>query len=241
MDVFWGVESFFICHIAIMFDEETMRFAKVIWEYHHMHHELKKADILLVLGSHDLRVPEYAAKLFVNSFASVVIVSGGIAHHNDLLKASWQGTEAEKFAEVLANNGVPTESILLEKEAKNTGENFSLSRAVLDRAGIEFHSVIAITKPYMERRAFATGSKQWPDKEITVSSPPISFEEYFGAYANQETSPEDILNIMMGDLQRIDMYGKNGFQIPQEIPGEVWNAFAELKSRGFTKHLLPES
>lgn len=224
-----------------MFDEETTKFAKVIWGYHHMHHQLKKADVILVLGGHDLRVPEYAARLFAEGFAPLVVVSGGIAHHDDLLKTPWQGTEAEKFAEVLVSNGVPGESILLEKEAKNTGENFSLSWNILDRAGIEFHSVIAITKPYMERRAFATGSKQWPDKEILVSSPPIPFEDYFGAYVNQETSPEDILNIMMGDLQRIDIYGKNGFQIPQEIPDEVRAAFAELKNRGFTKHLLPES
>ena len=223
-----------------MFDEETTKFAKVIWDYHHMHHQLKKADVILILGGHDLRVPEYAAKLFIDRYAPIIVVSGGIAHHDDLLKTSWQETEAEKFAEILINNGVPKESILLEKEAKNTGENFSRSANVLRDRNINFHSVIAVTKPYMERRAFATGSKQWPDTEIIVSSPQIPFKEYFGAYVDQDTSPEAILNIMMGDLQRIDLYGKNGFQIPQEIPGEVWEAFDELKERGFTRHLLDE-
>lgn len=223
-----------------MFDEETAKFAKVIWEYLHVHHQLKKTDALLVLGSHDLRVPEYAAKLFADGFAPIVAVSGGIAHHDDLLNVPWRGTEAEKFREVLITNGVPKEVILLETQAKNTGENFLLSRKVLEDQGIDFHSVIAVTKPYMERRAFATGSKQWPDKEILVSSPPIPFNEYFSAYVSQETSPEAILNIMMGDLQRIDVYGKNGFQIPQEIPGEVWEAFEELKKRGFTRHLFDE-
>lgn len=223
-----------------MFDEETARSARVIWDYHQMHQQLKKADVILVLGGHDLRIPEYAAKLFTEGFAPIIIVSGGIAHHDDLLKTPWQETEAEKFGEILMKNSVPAQSILFEKEAKNTGENFSLSRKILEERGIDFDSVIAVTKPYMERRAFATGSRQWPDKEIIISSPPIPFEEYFGAYISQDTSPESILNIMMGDLQRIDVYGRNGFQIPQEIPGEVWNAFNELKRRGFTKHLLRE-
>ena len=223
-----------------MFDEETMRFVKVIWDYHHMHHQLKKADVILVLGGHDLRVPEYAAKLFIQGFAPLIVVSGGIAHQDDLLRTPWRGTEAEKFAEVFIGNGVPKTSILLENEARNTGENFSFSRNVLDAAEIDFHSVIVVTKPYMERRAFATGSKQWLDKEIIISSPPIPFGTYLGVSNGQDTSPEAIVNIMMGDLQRIDIYRKNGFQVPQKIPDEVREAFHELKKRGFTKHLLLE-
>ena len=43
---------------------------------------------------------------------------------------------------------------------------------------------------------------------------------------------------MMGDLQRIDVYGRNGFQIPQEIPEKVWDAFESLKGLGYTKRLL---
>jgi hypothetical protein len=32
---------------------------------------------------------------------------------------------------------------------------------------------------------------------------------------------------------------KKGFQIPQEIPEKVWDAFERLKELGYTKHLLP--
>jgi uncharacterized SAM-binding protein YcdF (DUF218 family) len=222
-----------------MFEPEVSRYAKVIWDYHHMHQPLGKADIMLVLGSHDLRVPKYAARLFIEGFAKRLVISGGIAHSDDLLKTNWQKTEAEMFADVLTEAGIDANDIVLEKEAKNTGDNFSLSRRIIESRNIEFSSVLVITKPYMERRAFATGSKQWPDKQIIVSSPPISFDEYFSEYVDQETSPESILNIMMGDLQRIDIYGRKGFQIVQEIPSEVWEAFNRLKELGYTKHLLP--
>jgi len=38
--------------------------AKIIWDYHHINHQLKKADCIFVLGSHDTRVAEYAAIYF---------------------------------------------------------------------------------------------------------------------------------------------------------------------------------
>lgn len=222
-----------------MFSPEVKKYAEVIWEYHHLHQPLERTDIMLVLGSHDLRVPEYAAELYRDGLASQVIISGGIAHNDDLLKTGWEKTEAETFADVMIENGVPKDRVLLEVAAKNTGDNFAFSRKILESNGIDFASALVITKPYMERRAFATGTKQWPDKKIIVSSPPFLFDEYFEAYVN-ETSPEDILNIMMGDFQRIDIYGRKGFQTPQEIPADVWEAFNHLKRFGYAKHLLPE-
>lgn len=221
-----------------MFDPEVAKLAKVIWDYLRMNKSFRKADMILVLGGHDLRVPAYAAELYTKGTAPIVVVSGGHAHHDDLLRTGWPETEAEKFAVVLEANGVPHDVILLENEAENTGDNFVLSKKLLDERHIAFRSVIVVTKPYMERRAYATGMKRWPDKEIAVTSPQISFEDYFGGYVNQQTTPENILNIMVGDLQRIDVYGRNGFQIPQEIPDEVWMAFNRLKKLGFTKHVL---
>lgn len=42
---------------------------------------------------------------------------------------------------------------------------------------------------------------------------------------------------MVGDLQRIHLYGKNGFQIEQEISDKVWNAYNNLVSLKYDKHL----
>ncbi len=43
---------------------------------------------------------------------------------------------------------------------------------------------------------------------------------------------------MVGDLQRIKEYPKLGFQIVQEIPDEVWNAYEKLVAAGYNKHLI---
>jgi len=43
---------------------------------------------------------------------------------------------------------------------------------------------------------------------------------------------------MAGDLQRIREYPKSGYQIEQEIPDEIWNAFEQLVAAGYNRHLI---
>jgi hypothetical protein len=46
---------------------------------------------------------------------------------------------------------------------------------------------------------------------------------------------------MVGDLQRIRLYPEKGFQIHQDIPDDVWDAYEELVKAGYTKYLIPEA
>jgi hypothetical protein len=90
----------------------------------------------------------------------------------------------------------------------------------------------------MERRSYATFRKFWPEKPAVVTSPQVSFDEYLDDYTNPELSKDDVVNIMVGDLQRVRLYPARGFQIPQEIPEEVWAAYEELVASGYDKHLV---
>ena len=47
-----------------------------------------------------------------------------------------------------------------------------------------------------------------------------------------------MIGIMVGDLQRIKLYPARGFQIAQEIPDEVWQAFEGLVHAGYDKYLI---
>jgi hypothetical protein len=88
----------------------------------------------------------------------------------------------------------------------------------------------------MERRAYAAFKNYWPEKstKLVVTSMPISYDEYVGKIIEKEV----IINIMVGDLQRIRLYPEMGFQIYQEIPVNVWSAYEELVRLGFDKHLI---
>ena len=209
---------------------ETMRIdqlAQIIWDYHHLNHTLKKSDIILALGSNDIRVAEYAADLYLRGFAPLLMFSGNVGA---LTKDQFTKPEAEVFADIAQQKGVPDEAILIEPQSTNTGENIDFSRRVLAARGLNPQNFILVQKPYMERRAFATFRKRWPEKNLVVASPPIPFSDY----PNELLSRDKVINIMVGDLQRIKFYPSLGFQIEQEIPDEVWQAYEKLVELAIT-------
>jgi hypothetical protein len=89
----------------------------------------------------------------------------------------------------------------------------------------------------MERRAYATFMKVWPGKELVVTSAKVTFDEYLARYSSDALSVDDVISIMVGDLQRIRLYPAKGFQIAQDIPADVWNAYEELVAAGYDEHL----
>jgi uncharacterized SAM-binding protein YcdF (DUF218 family) len=206
--------------------------AKIIWDYMLMHHELKSADAILVFGSHDTRPAVWAAELYKRGLAQVVVFSGGYGSRASA--EHFDRPEAEVFAEVAIEHGVPAEKILLEKDATNSGENVLFCKKVLEEAGIPTERFIVVQKPYMERRTLAIFKKLWLEPEVVMSSPEISFEEYNG----DEKLRDRFLNALVGDLQRIKEYPARGFQIPQEIPDDVWQAYEKLVALGYTKQLI---
>ncbi len=205
--------------------------AQIIWDYHHLNHQLEKADLILALGSNDLRVAEHAAELYLQGWADRLMFSGNVGA---LTRGKFAKSEAETFAEIAVGKGVPRSAILIEPNSTNTGENIAFSRRVLAEHGLEPEKIIVVQKPYMERRAFATFVKNWPGNQLVVSSPPISFADYF----TDELPKDLVINIMVGDLQRIRDYPAKGFQIEQEIPDNVWRAYEQLIALGYDKHLI---
>jgi hypothetical protein len=90
----------------------------------------------------------------------------------------------------------------------------------------------------MERRSYATFRKVWPEKELLVTSPQVSMDQYLNQYSHHALSADDVIGIMVGDLQRIRAYPAKGFQIHQDIPDDVWEAYEELVKAGYDSYLL---
>jgi len=216
-------------------DSQIEALAETIWNYHLMNHEVAKADVILVLCSHDERVAERGAQLFLDGWAPLLIFSGG---HGAITRTLWNEAEAERFAHIAERLNVPRESILVEPHSTNTGENIEFTKRLLLERGLNPHKFIVVQKPYMERRSYATFRKLWPEKELIVTSPQVSFRDYLANYSNADISTEDVVSIMVGDLQRIKLYPARGYQIAQEIPDEVWGAFEGLVRAGYDKYLI---
>lgn len=215
---------------------EHKKLAKVIWNYLKLDHKLRRADIILVLGCHDLRVAERGAELFLRGYAPILMISGGLGR---LTKKMWLKSEAERFFDIAIKKGVPKESIIIENKSRNTGENIKFSYELLKSKGILPKRMILVQKPYMERRVYAAFKKQWPESmtEIIVTSPQITFEDY----PTKSMPEEQITDIMVGDLQRMIIYPAKGYQIHQNIPPVVREAYNKLIAAGFVNSLLEQA
>jgi len=211
--------------------EDQWRQAKLIWEYHHMHHELRPADVAIGLGSHDLGVATHAAGLYRSGLFPTLVFTGG---NSPTTAKVFPRGEAVHFREHAIELSVPAEAILLEPNAANTGQNITLSREVLAAAGIHPTTVLLVSKPYMERRSFATARKLWPDVDILCASEPLEFDDYLKSIGDEKL----VLDMLVGDLQRVIEYPKLGFAIEQEVPEDVHAAYEFLIRDGFTSRLI---
>jgi uncharacterized SAM-binding protein YcdF (DUF218 family) len=216
-------------------DARIHALAQKLWDYHQLHHQLAPADAILVLCSHDASVAECAAKLFLDGWAPLMIFSGGLG---TITRHLWREAEADQFAAIAVGMGVPREHILIENRSTNTGENVEFTKRLLAEKQLDPQRFILVQKPYMERRSYATFKQRWPDKAVVVTSPRVSFDDYVTAYSNKALTSDDVVGIMVGDLQRIRVYATKGYQIAQEIPDDVWQAFEELVRAGYVKYLV---
>jgi uncharacterized SAM-binding protein YcdF (DUF218 family) len=212
-------------------DPSTDDLARILWDYMRLGHEPVPADVILVLGSNDVRVGEHGARLFLRRLAPIMVCSGNVGR---LTAGTFEKSEAETFADAAVRLGVPREAILLEGRSTNTGENIDFSRALLAARGLRPSRIILVQKPYMERRAWATFKRRWPEPELQVTSPPIPYDQY----PTPEIPRDLVIDILVGDVQRVRVYAEQGFQIPQPMPPEVWSAWEELVARGYTGHLV---
>jgi uncharacterized SAM-binding protein YcdF (DUF218 family) len=216
-------------------DDRLRPLVETLWRYHQLNHALAQVDAILVLCSHDTIVGERGAQLFLDGWGPLLIYAGGLG---SITRRLWREPEADQFAAIAVRMGVPPDKILTENRSTNTGENILFTRRLLAERGLDPRRFLIVQKPYMERRSYATFKRLWPDKEVLVTSPRVSLDEYLSRYSHATLSPDDVIGIMVGDLQRIRVYPARGFQIHQDIPDEVWDAYEQLVDAGYDKYLI---
>lgn len=205
--------------------------AQILWDYNHLNQALKPADFIFVMCSYNLDIADYAGILFAQKMGKFIVLSGGVAHSNDLLRTDWDDPEAVVFKERLIERGVPAQKIIIEDKATNCGENVLFTKELL-ADNDDLKTGLIVQKPYMERRAYATATQQWPEMGWQVTSPNISYENYI-----EKHDEEKLIHIIVGDTWRIKAYAEKGFQIPQDMSEEVENSLKQLINKGYTKHI----
>jgi uncharacterized SAM-binding protein YcdF (DUF218 family) len=215
----------------MMLSEAIRSDVEVLWAYHNMGHTLRRCDAGIGLGSHDLGVAIVATDLFHQGMFPRLVFSG--ANAPTTIERFPQG-EAVAYRDYAVEHGVPTEAILVDTVAANTEQNIKFSRALLEEQGTEVGSVLLMSRPYQQRRAFATCKKLWPEVEVICYSRPLSLDDYMASIGDTKK----VIDMLVGDTQRIEVYAERGFAIPQAMPESVRAAFRGLVSAGYVSRLV---
>lgn len=182
--------------------------ARRVWDYHQMGHSPRPCSVAIGLGSHDLGVADTAVDFYKRGMAPLLLFTGATS---PTTRERMPRGEAVHYRERALELGVPSAAVLVEPRARNTGDNIRFSRELLEEAGAEVSSVLLISKPYEERRAYATARKLWPEVEVISASAPMTFEQYADSIGDARL----VIDMLVGALQRLMVYPEQGFMISQ--------------------------
>lgn len=209
---------------------------KVIWDYMKLNQPLEKCDLIIGCGCANLDIPVKCATLLKEGYAPKILFAGGLGK---ITKESFKKPEAEIYRDIAIEQGINEKDILIETKSTNTGDNFRFASEVLDRNNIKYDSILIVHKPLNERRTLSSAKAIFKNKHLIITSYDITFEEYFRKLDSKPL--EDIIkgiSIVLGDIQRIVIYPQFGWQVENEIPETVKEAYYYLKKLGFSKYIL---
>ncbi|MFE1989225.1 YdcF family protein [Streptomyces mirabilis] len=206
--------------------------ARLLWDYHRMHHEPRPCSVAVGLGSHDLGVADVTAELYHQGMAPVIVFTGATS---PTTRARMPRGEAVHYRERALQLGVPDSAVFLEPRATNTGENIEFTKAVLAEAGITVSTVLLVSKPYEERRSYAMMRKLWAEVEVVCASTSMGLEEYADSIGDAHM----VIDMIVGALQRVLVFPGWGLAIEQDVPDAIVAAYERLCAEGFTGRRLP--
>lgn len=221
--------------LAIAIPDDLRAEVETLWDYNQVAQEIHPVDVGIGLGSHDLGVATHTADLYNQGMFPLIVFTGANA---PTTVDRFPRGEAVHYREHAVDRGVPDSAILVEPNATNTGENIDFTRAALGQRGdlSRIRSVMLISRPYQQRRSFAICRKRWPEVEVLCSSLPLPLDDYVCSIGDVDR----VINMLVGDTQRIWVYAERGWAVAQDVPDNVHKAYDRLVAAGYTRRLLSD-
>jgi uncharacterized SAM-binding protein YcdF (DUF218 family) len=164
---------------------------------------LKRADLLFVFGTRvdELLRAEAACRLWRDGYFAHAVVSGGVTPGGD-------ETECAIIKRAMVAGGIPSDRILEEHRATNTGENVMFSLPVIEAAlGLaNIDSVICLGNSWTARRYPMTLHRHWPEVEKML----VTVDSFATSRARWHTDPE-FRRRVLAEWDKIEPYKAKGF------------------------------
>lgn len=168
--------------------------------------EPQKVDAIFLPGGSHPEQPEYAAELYKQGIAPILIVSGGVSvkkqkfdgvkSKTDIYSKEYK-TDCEFLTDALNINSVPMSAIYGEDNSGHTRDNAFFSREVADENGLEVKNAIIVCKAFHARRCLMLYSLDFPDTTFYVC-PVVCM----GITKDNWHKTEQGINRVLGELAR---------------------------------------
>ncbi|SEL34570.1 Uncharacterized SAM-binding protein YcdF, DUF218 family [Stigmatella aurantiaca] len=205
----------------------TLEHARRLWDYLSSFKHQAPSELAVICCSYDLRVCDYACELLKKGLTKQLLISGNTGNWTRHL---WDKPEALVFLERARANGVSEAQLLIEDRSTNFGENIAFSRQLAPQA----RTVTFLTKPNSVLRVALTAAVGWPGITANVDCPPIDFPDG----VSNVVGILGVIDEMVGDLHRILVYPRLGFQQEHSLPSDILESWRYLINQGFKGHLL---
>lgn len=180
---------------------------------------LPAVDAVFVFGNYNPDVASHAADLWTRGKAPRIIVTGkGGFRLPDAF-----ATEADFFASILRERGIPEDELTLEREATNSLENVCFGMRAAIQSGHSPRSLILCAIPPLLRRARATFRRQFPGIETFGSAFSLA-PDWF--------TPRRINRYAVGEIDRLIAYVKRGDIEPVPLTDELLTAVEVVRCAG---------
>jgi uncharacterized SAM-binding protein YcdF (DUF218 family) len=164
---------------------------------------IKPADLLFMFGTREdvARRADEAIRLWRGGYFRWSIVSGGVTPGSIR-------SECEIIKAAMMARGIPSERILEEHRAMNTGENVIFSLPVIDAAlGLKnIRSVICLGNTWTARRYPMTLQRHWPEVEKML----VTVDSFATPRALWHTNPDFRIRVL-AEWDKIEPYKAKGF------------------------------
>jgi uncharacterized SAM-binding protein YcdF (DUF218 family) len=191
--------------------------AKTVWDFLNLTDPPQAADIIFIFGGATLDPALKAIELYMANYASkIAFVSKGGGTFSDKNDPT---SEVKRYMQVLLDKKISQQDIICEELSSNTLQEAQKAIPFLKKNGLDPQTMILVSRPVHQKRAWATFAKQWP--EIN----------YINCPADEQLDMGDnkLLLRLVQETERLVKYGTKGDLVPQDIPEKVLVAVELLK------------
>lgn len=218
-----------------MIDKQIIKSLQTIWNYMVLDMPIEKSDLIIGCGCKNLSIPIKCSELLEQNYADKILFTGG---YGKLTNGVFKKSEAEIYREIAVEKGVDKSKIYIENKSTNTGDNFRFSLKIIEENNIKADKIIIVHNNLSQRRTLSVAKLVMKNKHISITSPKLTFDEFIIRLEQKSAiDVSNIISVIVGDVQRTIVYPQLGWQVENDVPEEVINAYYSLKEKGYNKYI----